>query len=215
MSEYIEAVIFDLDGVIVSTDQFHYQAWKKIADNKGIYFDKKINDRLRGVSRRESLEIILQNSKVLIPEAEKEILMEQKNNIYRELLSKMTQQDVSKDVYDTLKELKRLGYRIAIGSSSKNAGLILSKVGLKNSFDAIIDGNCIHASKPDPEVFLLAAHALRVCPEKCMVVEDAKSGIQAAKRAHMVAAGIGNAASYDKTDYKIRTLSDILRLLAS
>ncbi len=149
----VKAFIFDLDGVIVFTDKFHYQAWKRMADRMGIYFDETVNNRLRGVSRMESLDIILENYEGSLSQEEKKALAEEKKASYRELLNTMTPQDVSTKVRRTLEQLREKGYKLAIGSSSKNAPFILEKVGLLDFFDAISDGNNITNSKPDPEVF--------------------------------------------------------------
>lgn len=179
----IKGLIFDLDGVLVFTDKFHYQAWKTMADELGVYFDETINHRLRGVSRMDSLEIILERYEGPdLSLREKEKLAEKKNEIYRTLLESMTPDDVTKEVRDTLTKLREKGYKLAIGSSSKNAKFILEKVELKDAFDAISDGNNITKSKPDPEVFLKAAEYLGLPPKACMVVEDAEAGIEAAKR---------------------------------
>lgn len=206
----MKAFIFDLDGVIVFTDKFHYQAWKKMADNMGIYFDETINNRLRGVSRAESLEIILERyeGETLTAQRKTE-LMESKNNTYRELLATMTPKDVSLEVRQTLEKLRERGYKLAIGSSSKNAKFILKKVALLDVFDAISDGTNISKSKPDPEVFLKAAEYLGVAAEECYVVEDAYAGIDAAKTANMKAIGIGDAAAYEKADYKISSFAEL------
>lgn len=209
----MKAFIFDLDGVIVFTDQFHYQAWKKMADAMGIYFDEVINNRLRGVSRAESLEIILEKYEGEPLSVEKKAeLMEGKNTTYRELLATMTPADVTDEVRETLEKLRKKGYRLAIGSSSRNAGFILERVGLLNAFDAISDGNNITHSKPDPEVFTKAAKFLGENPKDCVVVEDAYAGIDAAKAAGMTAVGMGDAAGYEKADYKIRTFGELLRI---
>lgn len=209
----MRAIIFDLDGVIVFTDQFHYQAWKKMADDMGIYFDKTINNRLRGVSRAESLEIILERYEgEPLSQAKKAELMESKNNTYRELLSTMTHADVKDEVRKTLAELRNRGYKLAIGSSSKNAKFILQQVGLTDAFDAISDGTNISKSKPDPEVFLKAAQFLGAEPEECWVVEDAYAGIDAAKNAGMKAIGIGDASSYEKADERIASFSELLSI---
>ena len=147
----IKGIIFDLDGVLVFTDKFHYRAWKAIADDMGIYFDEKINNRLRGVSRMDSLEIILERYEgKLLTMAEKVSLAEKKNQIYRELLRTMTPEDVSEEVRDTLKKLHVDGFKLAIGSSSKNTKFILEKVELIDAFDAVSDGTNITRSKPDP-----------------------------------------------------------------
>lgn len=208
----IRGFIFDLDGVIVFTDKFHYKAWKAMADSMGIYFDEKINDRLRGVSRRESLEIILERYDGSLTEEQKTTLAEQKNEAYRELLNTMTPEDVSMEVRDTLKTLRERGMKLAIGSSSKNAKFILQKVALMDYFDAISDGTNITKSKPDPEVFLKAAEFLGEKKEDCAVIEDAFAGIDAAKEGGMLAIGIGAASGYQKTDYPIHTFSELLSL---
>ena len=208
----VKGIIFDLDGVIVFTDKFHYQAWKKIADKEGIYFDEKINNRLRGVSRMDSLEIILElYHGEPLTEKQKEELAEEKNGIYRGLLKKMTPDDVSMEVRDTLAELRKRGYKIALGSSSKNAKFILEQVKLLDAFDAISDGNNITKSKPDPEVFLKAAELLKLNPAECAVVEDAYAGIDAAKAGSMLAVGIGDAAAYEKVSVSLNHFKDLLK----
>ena len=209
----IKAVIFDLDGVLVFTDQYHYQAWKKIADEKGVYFDEKINDRLRGVSRMESLDIILEQDKGMpLTQNEKELLAEKKNRIYRKLLENMTSEDVTDDVRKTLKALRDRGYKIALGSSSKNAKFILEKTELTDLFDAIADGTVITRSKPDPEVFLKAAEMLGEKPENCLVVEDALAGIDAAYAGDFQSAGIGDAAGHSQVTYPIQAFKDLLSI---
>lgn len=209
----MKAFIFDLDGVIVFTDKFHYQAWKQMADNMGIYFDENINNRLRGVSRAESLEIILERYEGEALDAEKKLeLMEEKNNTYRELLTTMTPADVTNEVRDTLRKLREAGYKLAIGSSSKNTKFILEKVDLLDAFDAISDGTNITHSKPDPEVFVKAGEFLEIDASECVVVEDAYAGIDAAKAAKMEAVGIGDAAGYDKVDYKIQKFEELLKI---
>lgn len=205
------ALIFDLDGVLVFTDKFHYLAWKSVADELGIPFDEKVNDRLRGVSRMDSLEIILEQYHGAPLTAEEKLqIAAKKNDLYRSYLSTMTEKDVSDEVRATLAELKNRGYLLALGSSSKNAKYILEKVDLLSAFDKISDGNNIVHSKPDPEVFLKAAEFLGVGPETCAVVEDAKAGIDAAKAGGMLAVGIGDAASYEKTDVRLTRFSDLL-----
>lgn len=193
----IKAVIFDLDGVIVTTDDCHYTAWKKMADDEGIYFDRKINERLRGVSRMQSLEIILEKSDKPYTEQEKIALAAKKNAYYVDLIQKLTPHDVLGGVTENLKTLKELGIKIAIGSSSKNTPIILNRIGLADYFDAVSDGNNIKKSKPDPEVFLKAAEMLNIAPENCMIVEDADAGIEAGKRAGMKTFALGNATGAD------------------
>ena len=208
----MKAFIFDLDGVLVSTDKYHYQAWKKMADDEGIYFDEKINDRLRGVSRMASLGIVLERAGRQYTEEEKVALANKKNDLYRDLLKKLIPADRLAGVTETLKKLRAEGFLLAVGSSSKNTPTILDKIGYGGYFDAVSDGNNITKSKPDPEVFVKAAEMLKLPAEECFVVEDAKAGIDAAKAGGFVSVGIGDAAHYDKTDYKISTISDILKL---
>lgn len=207
----IKGLIFDLDGVIVFTDQFHYQAWKKMADEMGIYFDEAINNRLRGVSRMESLSIILEKyDGEELPLEEKEKLAEQKNAYYRKLLKTMTPEDVSDEVRETLEELRKRGYKLAIGSSSQNAKMILNQVALTHAFDEISDGTNIVRSKPDPEVFLKAADFLELDPQECAVVEDAYAGIDAAKAGKMTAIAIGDATTYNKSDIRLQKFVQLL-----
>lgn len=209
-----KAIIFDLDGVICHTDAYHYKAWKQMADNIDVYFDEEINNRLRGVSRMDSLDIILEKNegKALSKEA-KEKLANEKNKRYKELLKQMSTDDLSKEVSDTLDYLRGLGLKLAIGSSSKNARIILKQIALSDYFDAISDGNNIEQSKPHPEVFLKAAQYLGERPEDCLVVEDAKAGIDAAKAGGMDSAGIGDAAKYLATTYELSTFSDLKQII--
>ncbi len=209
-----KAVIFDLDGVICFTDKFHYQAWKALADRLGIYFDEKINDRLRGVSRMASLEIILERAAETYTQEQKEAFAEEKNNTYRELLKTMTPADLSDEVRDTLNELRRRGYKLSIGSSSKNTKFILGQIGLGDFFDAIADGTDITRSKPDPEVFLKSAEKIGVAPADCAVVEDARAGIQAAKAGGMTALALfGDAKGCGLEDYDLTSFGDLLNIL--
>ena len=210
----LKGLIFDLDGVLVFTDQFHYQAWKKMADEMGIYFDEEINNRLRGVSRMDSLEIILERYEgEPLSEQKKQELAAQKNETYRSLLQTMTPADVTDEVRETLAEIRRRGYGIALGSSSKNAKFILERVGLTDAFDRISDGNNITKSKPDPEVFVKAAEYLGERPEDCLVVEDAEAGIDAGIAGGMKTAAIGDAVNCGKADYTLQTFSDLLKIL--
>lgn len=209
----MKAVIFDLDGVIVHTDKFHYLAWKALADELGIYFDETINNRCRGVSRMESLEIVLERSQTEYTVEQKNIFAEKKNNLYREFLATMTEKDVTNEVRQVLAQLKQSGVLIAVGSSSKNARLILQKVGLLDVFDAVSDGNNITHSKPHPEVFLKAAEMLNVNPSECAVVEDAVSGVNAGKAAGMTTIAIGDAALSNVADYNIRSFSQIAQIV--
>ncbi len=206
-------VIFDLDGVLCHTDQFHYRAWKKIADGLGIPFDEKVNRRLRGVSRMESLEIILEKSREEIPEERKQELAEEKNRYYREFLSEMTPDDMDPAVRDMLLALKQRGIRIAVGSSSKNAAFILKRLDAENIFDAVCDGTMITHSKPHPEVFLKAAEKLGVKPGSCLVVEDAPAGVEAARAAGMDCAAIGTGEWTVQPDFHIDSAAELKELL--
>lgn len=213
----IEAVLFDLDGVLVRTDGLHYLAWKQIADAEGIYFDERINDRLRGVSRMESLEIILERASRTYSPAVKQDMAERKNAIYRELLMGMGPGDVLPGVAPVLDGLRRRGIKLAVGSSSKNAGTILDRCHLTPLFDAVVDGNDISRSKPDPEVFLLAASRSGVPPAHCLVVEDAMAGIESARNAGMRYVAIGTPETMPGVSPLISGLADVDadRLLAA
>lgn len=203
----IKAVIFDLDGVIVSTDHYHYLAWKKLAYEYNIEFNEKINERLRGVSRSQSLEIILEKANRTFTDEEKNKMLEYKNKLYVEYIKTMTREDVDLEVLKIIDYLKNNNYKIAIGSSSKNTNTILKQICLINEFDAIIDGNMILKSKPDPEVFLKASSALNIIPSECLVVEDAIAGIDAATDAKMQTLAVGSAKNYSKAIYAMEKLN--------
>ena len=205
-----QGIIFDLDGVICSTDHYHYLAWKALADRLGIYFDETINNRLRGVSRMASLEIVLERSAVACTEEEKAAFAEEKNNLYRELLKNMKPADLAPEVKETLDALRAKGLKLGIGSSSKNTKFILSQIGLGDYFDKISDGTNISRSKPDPEVFLKAAEYLELPPESCLVVEDAKAGVEAATAAGMDSAAIGDAVQCGLATYNLTRFADLL-----
>lgn len=209
-----QGIIFDLDGVICHTDEYHYQAWKKMSDELGIYFDREINNRLRGVSRMDSLEIILERyTGPALSGDQKKALAEKKNVHYRESLAQMTPEDLSDDVRQTLNTLRAQGRKLAIGSSSKNTPFILERIGLGSFFDAVSDGNNITRSKPDPEVFLKAAEFLGLSSADCLVVEDAVSGAQAAHAGGFQAACVGDAAQAGAGDYNLNRVSDLLGIV--
>jgi beta-phosphoglucomutase len=205
----IKAVIFDLDGVIVSTDEHHFQAWKQLADEEGIPFDRKDNERLRGVSRMESLEIILEKSAKRYSLEERRELAERKNAYYRALLTGLSPADILPGVINVIKALKHRQVKIAIGSSSKNARAILRAVGLEDEFDVITDGNDIPRSKPDPAVFTIAARRLGISPEGCLVVEDANAGVEAGAAAGMTVLAVGAAAGHPRAARCAENLSCI------
>lgn len=208
-----KAVIFDLDGVLCSTDSWHYEAWKELADKYHLFFDETVNNRLRGVSRVESLEIILEENRGKRFDAEqKHRMLEEKNTAYRRLLERMSPGDLTEEVKTTLAVLKSAGLRLAVGSSSKNTGFILKKIGLENFFDAVSDGTMIVNSKPDPEVFLKAAGMLELRPEECLVVEDAAAGIEAAVRGGFDSAGLGEAASCRDTTWPLGHFGELCLL---
>lgn len=208
----LRGVIFDLDGVICFTDEYHYLAWKELADREHIYFDREINNRLRGVSRMASLEIVLERADKAYAPEEKETIAAAKNDAYRRLLTRMTPADVTEETRQTLETLRRKGMRLAIGSSSRNARLILGRIGLGEFFDAISDGNNIAHSKPDPEVFLKAAQMLGLEPEECLVVEDAQAGIQAAHDGGFHNAAMGDAVKCELAENLLESFSDLLKL---
>lgn len=205
----IKGIIFDLDGVIVSTDEFHYQAWKVLADKEGIPFDRTVNNRLRGVSRSDSLDIILEKAAKVYREDEKQSMLDFKNNIYKESLKELSKKDILDKFNEIYDNLKKHNIKMAIGSSSKNTKTILRQIGLIDAFDAIADGTDITRSKPDPEVFLIAAKRLGLKPSDCAVVEDAVAGIEAAKAGGMIAIAIHDAKTSGLADYRIDRLSDI------
>lgn len=207
-----KAVIFDLDGVICHTDMYHYQAWKQIADELGIYFDEEINNRLRGVSRMESFEIILERYEGTMSLEDKVVYTTRKNEAYKELLKNMSPADLSPEVKETLDGLRAKDLKLAIGSSSKNAGVILERLGLDGYFDAVSDGNNITRSKPDPEVFVKAARLVGEASGDCLVVEDAKAGLEAAIGGGMDCAAMGDAVASGLATYDLTEFSDLLKI---
>ena len=206
-----QGIIFDLDGVICSTDEYHYLAWKALADRLGIPFDRERNNLLRGVSRMDSLNIILEKSDKTYSDEEKTAFAEEKNTLYRQLLGRMSPADLSDDVRTTLEALRKAGAKLAIGSSSKNTPFILERIGLAGFFDAVADGNCITRSKPDPEVFLKAAEMIRLSPRDCLVVEDAHAGVQAAVAGGFDCAAMGDAKDDPSAAWHLSRFSDLLK----
>lgn len=209
MNKY-KIVIFDLDGVILSTDKLHYKAWKSLADKENIYFDEEINNSLRGVNRVDSLKEILKRTTKTYTMDEFNQLMEYKNNLYVESLKDLSSKDIFPGVIDVLKKLKEQNILIAIGSSSKNAKTILKQIGLIDEFDFISDGNMIERGKPFPDVFKIVSDSLKIEPEKCLVVEDAVAGLEAAKAANMDVAGISTASNNALADYSLKEITDLL-----
>lgn len=205
----IKALIFDLDGVIVDTAKYHYIAWKKIANDMGFEFSEHDNERLKGVSRMTSLEILLEIGKKILSDAEKHHIAEIKNNIYLSYITKMEPDEILPGVEAFLKDAKKQSFKLAIGSASKNTPIILERIGLTKLFDAIVDGNVISNAKPDPEVFLKGAELLEVKPQECIVFEDSVAGIEAAKRGNMFSVGIGNANTLKSSDLVISSFENL------
>lgn len=208
-----KGMIFDLDGVICSTDEYHYQAWKALAGRLGIPFDRERNNLLRGVSRMESLEIILEKSSKAYSAEEKAEFAAEKNDLYRQLLHNMSTADLSDEVRNTLNALRGKGLKLAIGSSSKNTPFILERLGLGDYFDAVADGNCIVHSKPDPEVFLKAAEFIGMRPADCLVVEDAHAGVQAAVAGGFDCAAMGDAKDDEKATYHMASFGKLVEIV--
>lgn len=208
----MKAIIFDLDGVIVSTDEQHYLGWQALADKLDIPFSREVNNRFRGVSRMACMDILEEIGGKCYTDQEKIAYATWKNDYYRRLLGELTPADLSEDVKTTLDALRAKGLKLAIGSSSKNAKFILERIGLADYFDAISDGTNISKSKPDPEVFQKAAEFLGLKPEDCLVVEDATAGVDAAHAGGMKAAAVGDAASKNYGNYILKTFSDLLNL---
>lgn len=188
----IKAFLFDLDGVIVDTAIYHYQAWKRLANELGFDISEEFNERLKGVSRLESLDIILAHGGLTLPDEEKAQLAAQKNSWYLDLVSRMTPDDILPGVATFFSQVRKAGLQTALGSVSKNAPLILERIGMTGVFDAVIDGNKINRGKPDPEVFAKGAAELDVSPAECVVFEDAVAGVEAGKRGGMFVVGLGS-----------------------
>ena len=215
----IKAIIFDLDGVIVDTAHYHYLAWKRLAGEMGIDLTLERNELLKGVSRMQSLEIILDFGGIKLSDAEKERIANKKNSWFVEYVNKMKPEEIFPGVKEILKSMRGAGLKVALASSSKNAQTVLHLLNIQNEFDAIVDGNMIIHSKPDPEIFLLAAAKLGVDPASCVVFEDAEAGVEAALAAGMKCVGVGSPGQLAKAnlvitktgDFKLQTLnSEIL-----
>lgn len=204
------AALFDLDGVLVDTARYHYIAWKELAAHLGFDFTEEQNERLKGVSRMASLDILLEIAGLTdrFGLAEKEAMAAGKNSRYVALISGMDPTEILPGVLTLLKELRVRGVKIALGSASKNAPAILARVGLEPYFDALVDGNAVSQAKPDPEVFLLGARRLAIAPSDCVVFEDAEAGLQAAKAGGMFALGLGRANDLPSADAVYSNLVD-------
>ncbi len=205
----INACIFDLDGVIVETNHYHFLAWKRLADELDIPFTEEDNEQLKGVSRVGSLAHILKLGNRELDDAEKERLMTLKNNWYLEYLEDLRPSDALPGVVEFLHSLKANGIKTSLASSSKNARSIIAKLDLKDQFDAHKDGNDVTVAKPNPDIFLIAAEALGVKPSHCVVFEDALAGIEAAKRAGMRCVGVGDKTTLKDADYVISSFQEL------
>jgi len=204
-----KAFIFDLDGVIVDTAKYHYLAWRELAIQLGFDFTMEQNERLKGVSRVRSLEILLDIGKIQLEEDEKTTYLKEKNEQYLQYIAKMDHTEILPGIDDLLHYLKLNKVPFSLGSASKNARLILETLDLIDLFDAIVDGNDVSTAKPDPEVFLIAAQKLGVQPEDCIVIEDAQAGIEAANKAGMTSIGIGDANVLAEADFKLNNTSEL------
>ena len=203
------ACIFDLDGVIVDTARYHFLAWKKLTDQLGVHFTEEDNERLKGVSRMASLEIILEIGNIKTDDSTKLEYATLKNKWYTEFISKMTPDEILPGSLDFIKELRKANIRVAIGSASKNTPLILKRVGILELFDAVADGNIVSKAKPDPDIFIKAAEMVNVKPGKCVVFEDAVAGVQAALNAGMMCIGVGSPKILIKAHYVVSGLKEM------
>ena len=215
MIHEMRAAIFDLDGVIVDTAKYHYQAWKRLANQYGFDFTEADNERLKGVSRTRSLEILLEIGNLNVGEAAKQSMAAQKNDWYVEYIQNMDASEILPGASEYLQSLHNRGVKTAIGSASKNAPLILERLGIRSLFDVVIDGTKVVQAKPDPEVFLRAACELEVPPASCIVFEDAEAGIEAAHRAGMGAVGIGKPILLKEADMVMAGLYQLVVLTVS
>jgi beta-phosphoglucomutase len=205
----VNGCIFDLDGVIVDTAKFHFLAWKKLSEQLGIDFSEADNERLKGVSRMDSLDIILEIGNKEPGDLKKHEYATLKNSWYIGYINKMVPEDVLPGCVEFIRELRSAGIRVAIGSASKNTPLILQRTGIAYLFDAVADGNIVSKAKPDPEVFIKAAEMIKVDPENCVVFEDAIAGVSAALNAGMICVGIGSSKVLTKAHSVVAGLKDM------
>ena len=206
----IKACIFDLDGVIVDTAHYHFIAWQRLAKELGITFTEVDNERLKGVSRMRSLEIILEIGGIHLSDEEKGKLATQKNGWFVEYINAMKANEIFPGVKELLKNLRSNGIKVALASSSKNADTVIRLLDIENLFDAIVDGNMIVNTKPDPEIFLLAARKLGIDPKDCVVFEDAEAGVEAAIAAGMKCVGVGSPEQLGKANEVVKATADFV-----
>ena len=200
----LEAVIFDLDGVITDTAEYHFLAWKQLADELGLPFNREINERLKGVSRSDSLAIILEQGNLALTEEEKQTLTTRKNEHYKTMIEAMTPEQMLPNIRELLQALKQSGLKLAIASASENAPKVLERLEIIDMFDAVVNPRSARKGKPDPELFLLASEMLGIYPTHCLGVEDSFAGITAIKDARMPAIGIGDSSVLSEADYVVK-----------
>jgi beta-phosphoglucomutase len=208
----MRAAIFDLDGVIVDTAKYHYLAWKRLAKELGFDFSEQDNERLKGVSRMRSLEILLEVGGLEFPCPECEAMATRKNGWYIDYIRHMEPSEIFPGAIEYIEYLRRRGVRVALASASKNAPLILDRLQIAGLFDAVVDGTKVSAAKPDPEVFLRASEELDIPARDCVVFEDAEAGIEAARRAQMRTVGVGKPANLERADMVITGFEHLLRV---
>ncbi len=204
----IKACIFDLDGVLVDTAHYHFLAWKRLAKEFDYELTEEINQQLKGVSRMKSLEIVMKHANVSLTEQKKQALADRKNGWFTDYVHKMKPEELYPGVKELFSMLRKDKIRIALASSSKNAQTILSILGIQHEFEAVVDGNMILHSKPDPEIFLLAAKKLGLNPADCIVFEDAEAGVEAALAAGMKCVGVGSPAQLKKANLVVKSIED-------
>jgi len=211
----IKAVIFDLDGVIAKTDNYHYLAWKKTCEEHHLFFDKDLNNELRGVSRQNSLNIILKHNKFKMNEDSINQILSEENQYFNEIISKINETDLFTGIIDVFKELKVRNIKIGVGTMTKHSKEIIDGLNIRSYFDAIVDGNMVVNSKPDPEVFLSCAKLLEVNPTETLVIEDGKSGIEAANAGGFISVAIRNVTSLNIAKFNIDDITEVLDVLKS
>lgn len=204
----IQAVIFDLDGVIVDTAHYHYIAWKRLASEFGITLTPQHNELLKGVSRMRSLEIVLELGNIQLPETEKEALADKKNKWFIEYIESVRPEEIFPGVREMLIDCRKKNLKVALASSSKNAPRVIELLGVASLFDTMVDGTMITHTKPDPEIFLLAAKRLGISPDKCVVFEDAEAGVEAAIAAGMKCVGVGLPEQLGKANFIVKQTAD-------
>jgi len=213
----IKACIFDLDGVIVDTAHYHFLAWQRLGRELGVNLTEKENEKLKGVSRMQSLQIILDMGKITLSKDRKESLANRKNDWFVEYVEAMKPEEIFPGVKQLISSIRKMGIKVALASSSKNAPRVIELLGIAKLFDVVVDGGMIVDTKPDPEIFLLSAQKLNINPKNCLVFEDAEAGVEAAIRAGMKCVGVGSAANVGRanmvvsktSDFKLETLTSI------